>query len=290
MSSLLTINGTHLSSLIGLSLIALALSGIFFLLLFLLRLPQEWRCWQERCTATLTLLAAQRIDIRPVLALLALWFMMIVNQLLFSHPSTSAPPTKGDLLFSLALQHGPLISIVVTMLLLGQLSFGRLFATGNSYSWHRAMWLGLRSGLALLPLVWLCSWLNQHFLKLFGLAPELQEAFHWLTSDVITAGGKLAIVLAALIAAPLLEEILFRRLLLPALSHNGGQMLRAILLSGLLFALLHNHLPAILPLTAIATGCSIGYLTSGHLLTPITMHLLINAVGLLAFAAANSAL
>ena len=135
----------------------------------------------------------------------------------------------------------------------------------------------------LLPPVWLLGWINHALLKFAGLEPQLQEAFLWLRHTDFSLLGKLLLIAAALIAAPLIEEALFRLLLLPALAREGECPLRATLLSALLFALLHNHEAALLPLLAIGIGCGCGYLTTGHLLTPVVMHLVVNAVSLLAF-------
>ena len=60
----------------------------------------------------------------------------------------------------------------------------------------------------------------------------------------------LSIVLSACIIAPIMEELLFRGLILQTLKRYGNVF--AILVTSLLFALLHGNLPPSVPVFALS--------------------------------------
>jgi membrane protease YdiL (CAAX protease family) len=83
----------------------------------------------------------------------------------------------------------------------------------------------------------------------------------------------------ALTVAPVVEEIYFRGLAYPALKQRLGPD-RALLIVSAVFALVHPHLPSLLPLFGLALGLGVAYEISGSLLAPITVHVLFNAVSI----------
>ncbi|MCL2812322.1 MAG: CPBP family intramembrane metalloprotease [Clostridia bacterium] len=111
-------------------------------------------------------------------------------------------------------------------------------------------------------------------------------------SSVPTPGGAGELWLSLLvigIAPALCEELLFRGLLLPSMERLGTR--RAMLISGLLFALMHGSITA-LP-AHLLLGFVLGYLLVGYgsLLAPMLFHAAYNgAVMLLAYAQQSVAL
>lgn len=83
----------------------------------------------------------------------------------------------------------------------------------------------------------------------------------------------------AVLVAPVAEEVLFRGILLP-LAAKYVRLPLAIGFVSLLFAVVHWHLPSVVPLFAIAVALSLGYLYSGSIMVPIAMHAAFNAVSL----------
>ncbi len=79
----------------------------------------------------------------------------------------------------------------------------------------------------------------------------------------------------ACVVAPLTEEILFRGFLLRFLM-DRMIFLKALLLSGFIFAALHNHLASFLPLWGLGILLGIAYRNSGNLMVSIVFHSLFN--------------
>jgi hypothetical protein len=80
----------------------------------------------------------------------------------------------------------------------------------------------------------------------------------------------------AVVVAPVFEEVLFRGLAYPVLKQRFGTG-RALLMVSAAFALIHFHLPSVVPLFALAIALALAYELTGSLLAAITMHALFNA-------------
>ena len=79
--------------------------------------------------------------------------------------------------------------------------------------------------------------------------------------------------------APIFEEILFRGIALPLLARRWG-VAPAVVAVSAFFAVIHLHVPSLVPLFIIAVSFSLGYLYTGSLLAPVVMHALFNGVNL----------
>ncbi|MDD5201393.1 MAG: CPBP family intramembrane metalloprotease, partial [Terrimicrobiaceae bacterium] len=88
---------------------------------------------------------------------------------------------------------------------------------------------------------------------------------------------KASAVALAVIAAPLTEEFVFRGYLYGVLKKHFGP-LAAMLASALLFAAVHQNLPAIPALAALAIGLTLAYELTGSLWAPVVMHALFNSI------------
>jgi uncharacterized protein len=86
---------------------------------------------------------------------------------------------------------------------------------------------------------------------------------------------------AAVIVAPVAEEILFRGYFYGVIRRFGGR-LPALLTSSLLFAAIHVHLPSMLGLGLLAVILCLLYERTGSLWATITMHATFNALTILA--------
>lgn len=85
----------------------------------------------------------------------------------------------------------------------------------------------------------------------------------------------LVILLSSCVIAPVFEELLFRGLILQTLKRYGNVF--AILVTSLLFALLHGNLPQAVPVFALSIVISYVVLKTGSILPGIAMHFLNNA-------------
>jgi membrane protease YdiL (CAAX protease family) len=115
------------------------------------------------------------------------------------------------------------------------------------------------------------------------LAPE-SDREHPLLTLVRSVGpmGKVLIVLSAVVLAPLTEELFFRGLL-QSLLRNFMSPWAAIVISSVLFALMHlSAIRSVLPLLLLSLVLGFAYERHGRLSTPILIHALFNAVMLTA--------
>lgn len=88
-------------------------------------------------------------------------------------------------------------------------------------------------------------------------------------------GLRLTIALTACILQPVTEEIIFRGYFYPAVKRHGDRMLAA-LLSAMVFAAMHFHVPTLAPLFFLGIFLALSYEASGSLWVPIGIHALFN--------------
>ena len=87
---------------------------------------------------------------------------------------------------------------------------------------------------------------------------------------------RVAVILMAVIVAPVAEEVLFRGYFYGVIRRFGGRI-PALLTSSLLFAAIHVHLPSFLGLFLLAVILCLLYERTGSLWASITMHAAFNA-------------
>lgn len=90
----------------------------------------------------------------------------------------------------------------------------------------------------------------------------------------------ITLVALAVLAAPVVEEILFRGIVYRFLKSRTHPLLAA-LASGLIFALLHQNALALIPLLGLSLMLCLCYEASGNLLSPIFFHALFNGYQIL---------
>ena len=114
-------------------------------------------------------------------------------------------------------------------------------------------------------------WLGQE-ITMQDAAQAIAQETSWLEAGYI---------LAAIVVAPVYEELLFRGILFPYLAKRIG-MAGSIAIVSILFALIHFHVPSIMPLFLLSTALCLAYWRTGSLWTSIGIHATFNAVGTLA--------
>ena len=144
---------------------------------------------------------------------------------------------------------------------------------------RQAVLLGLLAALIFLPLGWglqQASALVMTHLPYFKMEPQEQLAIHALR-DSMSWGGRLTLGAAAVLLAPVAEEMLFRGILYPAIKQAGWPRL-ALWGTALLFAAVHMNAVTFVPLAAFALVLTALYERTNNLLAPITAHVLFNAL------------
>src|SRR6266480_4177926 len=150
---------------------------------------------------------------------------------------------------------------------LARLSFARAFVTG----------------LVLLifayPLIIFADWLTA---RLLGTGSSRQGIIE-LFSGSQSMEQRVIIILLATVVAPVAEEFIFRFFLYGVIRRYLGRSI-GLIVSALLFAAVHVHLPSFAPLFALGICFTLAYEWSGSLLVSMTMHAIFNAITLLALA------
>jgi membrane protease YdiL (CAAX protease family) len=87
---------------------------------------------------------------------------------------------------------------------------------------------------------------------------------------------RLAVVISAVVIAPLSEELFFRGIIYGVAKKYGG-VAAALIFNATLFAFIHGSLPAFGGLFILAACLTLAYEFSGSLYVPIVMHACFNA-------------
>ena len=96
----------------------------------------------------------------------------------------------------------------------------------------------------------------------------------------LTVSDRCWAAVLALMIAPITEELVFRGYAYGVIKKYGGRV-AATLGSALLFAALHQNLPALPALFLLAVGFALAYEFTGSLWTSIVMHMIFNLVPLI---------
>ena len=129
------------------------------------------------------------------------------------------------------------------------------------------------------PLILLADVLTQKFLR----GENEKQAIIDLFNASNTLEQRILIIVLAVTVAPVAEEFLFRFFLYGVVKRYLGRVV-AVVVSALLFAAVHAHLPSFAPLFVLGACFAIAYEWSGSILVPITMHACFNAITLTALA------
>lgn len=139
----------------------------------------------------------------------------------------------------------------------------------------RAFGHALAGVLVALPVALVLQQLSAYGMKSISVEPEVQVVVQML-QQTQTLQQKWFFAMVAIVGAPVVEEILFRGILYPAIKQRGWPQL-ALWGTSLLFALTHANVATFLPLTLLAMVLVLVYERTGNLLAPIGAHSLFNA-------------
>jgi uncharacterized protein len=146
-------------------------------------------------------------------------------------------------------------------------------------SFRRAIATGFVLMVFAYPLIIFADWVTA---RIFGTGSSRQGIVELFSNSHLLEQRIIIIVLAVAIA-PIAEEFVFRFFLYGVLRRYLGRAL-ALVLSALLFAAVHAHLPSFAPLFVLGSCFTLAYEWSGSLLVSMTMHAIFNALTLTALA------
>lgn len=210
-------------------------------------------------------------DIFVTLGLMG-WLGALVQQAYFR--SEKAPLTDAALMGSVIL-YGLIVLGLALFLRARHISVVRLFGLAPGDPIPVLKKGALLAG-AVMPIVFACSLIVQEVLGPENKPQEIVQYF--MNAAAHSDWGR--VVLAAVFAigvAPVMEEFIFRGYFYGVLRRYTG-CIPALLITSLLFALVHVNLAALLPLLVLAGCLTLAYEATGSLLTPMVMHAIFNAL------------
>ena len=146
------------------------------------------------------------------------------------------------------------------------------------HNWKRDVKIGIKHYLIVLPVIILAGFVVDFILRIFGIVPEQQDIINKILNED-SLGVLTFMLFFGMLAAPVIEEILFRGFLQSAARTAFGK-LKAILISGSLFALIHLNVHVFLQIFIL--GLLLAYLfeKTESLIAPITVHICHNTATL----------
>ncbi len=146
-------------------------------------------------------------------------------------------------------------------------------------NWKSDIKTGLKHYLMVLPVMIAAGFIVDFALRSFGIEPEQQDIINNILSE--DSLGVLAfMIFFGMLAAPIVEELLFRGFLQSAVRITCNKM-QTILISGFVFALIHWNVHVFLQIFIL--GLLLAYLfeITGSLIAPLTVHVCHNTTTLI---------
>jgi membrane protease YdiL (CAAX protease family) len=122
--------------------------------------------------------------------------------------------------------------------------------------------------------------LSSKLIDLVHLNPKDQQFVQELSNPGLSLAEKVFMGVLAIVVAPVVEELLFRGILYPAIKQQGWPRL-ALWGSSALFALIHFNMASFVPLLIFAAVLVRLYESFENLLAPMVAHSLFNAANFL---------
>jgi membrane protease YdiL (CAAX protease family) len=191
-------------------------------------------------------------------------------------PTDSEGMGVGQMLLQTLLFHGVGAAVVWALLRHEGLDLRHAFGMQARFARRDTRW-AVVAYLTAVPVVTVCSFLFGLLLQALDYPVEPQDVVTLLAQAEQPPWMRAYLMLLAVAVAPVVEEMLFRGLALPVLIRTVG-LRAAVLLVSALFALMHAHLPSVVPLFLISIGFSLAYVATGSLTVAIVMHAVFNAV------------
>jgi membrane protease YdiL (CAAX protease family) len=210
-------------------------------------------------------------------------FLACFLTFIFLAPALVVPPSRAHQIQNRDLITNALVTLGMLLAIAGFLRLRRFDLSALSgfskIGFSRTVVTGIVLMIAAYPLILLADFMTQ---RLTSNSPRKQEIVELFNTSG-TLEQRVLIITVAISVAPMVEEFIFRLFIYGVLKRYFGRGV-GIIVSSLLFAAVHTHLPSFAPLFVLGTCFAIAYEWSGSLLVPMTMHALFNALTLTALA------
>lgn len=250
--------------------------GFILLAVFTMRIqsrPLDWREPLER-------LAGRPWSWRAAASMVAVLFLvqvaaaLVYGRLEDSHLNENIMLVAQSLLF-----HGLCFVLIVRVMRKDGIDWTAGFGRTGARLWMDGAW-GVLVLTGTMPLILAYNVAAHVVMGWWGLDPQVQEVARMMAG----AQGWMArayFVFLAVVAAPVVEELLFRGVLLPVLARHLG-VRPALVLVALLFAVVHGlAMPAAVIFFILSIAFSLAYIYRGSLVAPVVMHAVFNGMTML---------
>jgi len=251
--------------------------GLIFLFGFTMRIqnkPLDWDepvrrlAWRPWSLMSALYIVAPLVFVQIAFAMIYMFFGG--GTALDSSDNERAMVVVHSLLF-----HWVCFALIGLSLYIRRLPWTTAFGFSSRTFWREAGW-GVAIIIGVMPMLIGYNFVAQLVMDWIGYQPPVQDVTRIIfgASDLST---KIYFTLLAVVIAPVVEEMLFRGILLPAITRKAG-VKPAIIIVSVLFAAVHGHLPSAVPLFILSTALSLGYIYRGSLVTSIAMHSFFNSL------------
>jgi membrane protease YdiL (CAAX protease family) len=210
-------------------------------------------------------------------ALAIFWMITLGFLCTVSVSATDWSESTRGIVGTMAVETGLLFGVIV-ILKRKHLSLVQAFGL-QAGRWPRAIGAGLAGCLVLAPITLMLSTLTTTLFHWLNIPEEEQPAIQWIL-DRKDLPFRIAFCFQAALAAPFVEELFFRGVLLQSFRSRFSVPI-SVIATSLLFALFHFHAPSFLPLFALAAGFAAVCLITRSLAAAWVMHAAYNIANLL---------
>jgi len=217
------------------------------------------------------------LDFLVVMALLSVMFMLSVLASLMEQGAAgsevAANPTVTFVFYTCF--YGVIVAFIHLMVRGRGASWGAAFGF-NSTRKTSAVLMAMGATLVVLPIASLLSQLSAELMMKLHAQPVAQQSVQMLQNTVAVA-PQIYLAIQAIILAPVIEELLFRGVLYPALKQKGYPKL-ALWGTSMFFGAMHVNMMLLAPLTFLGLMLVWLYERTNNLAAPIFAHSFFNLV------------
>jgi membrane protease YdiL (CAAX protease family) len=150
------------------------------------------------------------------------------------------------------------------------------FIYGPSNNWRKVLFFGLATGALIVPAAQLLKLVSEILLASLHGDTTPQPAIQVL-QVAVPLPQRVCFGFSSIVLVPLAEESFFRGVAYRAIRERGYPK-TALIVSSVLFGLIHFNLAVFIPLTLFAVALALLYEKTGALLAPVAAHSIFNAI------------
>jgi membrane protease YdiL (CAAX protease family) len=225
----------------------------------------EWRPWSIRSAACIVI---PLLAIQVVFGVLYYFFGDTVE-------GDSTDAERALVILQSLLFHWLCFALIAASLYIRRLPWSTAFGFNSRGILREAGW-GILILIGVMPLLIGYNFIAHMVMNWLNYTPTVQDVTR-IMSDSSNLTTRIYFALLAVVIAPIVEEMLFRGILLPAITRMVG-VRPAIVFVSVLFAMVHGHLPSAVPLFILSVSLCLAYIYRGSLFTNIAMHSFFNSL------------